>query len=208
MKAFIFDLDGVLVDTAKYHYLAWKEVADSLNLNFNESMNEKLKGVSRDKSLKIIIEENGRDLSEFDLSNILKIKNEIYLSYINKIDRNELLPGAESLLKQSKENGIFVCLGSASKNAKLILHKTKIYDLFDCIIDGNDVSNAKPNPEVFIKSSQILGIEHNLCTVFEDSQAGIDAAITAGMNTVGIGKNNALKGANIIIKNLAEFNIN
>lgn len=205
MEAYIFDLDGVLVDTAKFHYLAWKSVADSLGLYFDENINEKLKGVSRKRSLEIILEFNKVDFSDFNLENILIEKNEIYLGYINDIDDSELLPGAKKLLLECKERSIHVCLGSASKNAKLILENTRIIDLFDYIVDGNDVTKAKPDPEVFIKSSDYLGIKSEFCTVFEDSQAGIDAAIRAGMNVVGIGSDSILHGTDIIIKNLSEF---
>ncbi len=208
IKAFIFDLDGVLVDTAQYHYLAWLEIANSLSLHFDHGLNEKLKGVSRSHSLEIIFQRNQRDIRDCDIEAVLNRKNQIYLSYIEQIDSHELLPGAMEVLKSARSRSLKVCLGSASKNAKLILNKTGIYDLFDLIVDGNEVSKAKPDPEVFQRSCEHFGLIGPQCLVFEDSLAGITAAKTANMKTVGIGEKTILTTADTVIQNLSFFDFN
>lgn len=205
MTTFIFDLDGVLVDTAKYHYLAWKETADKYHLSFSEQINEKLKGVSRTECLEIILRESKQELSEHEKNILLEEKNNIYLSYIESITPDEVLPGVIDILDFAKRNGIYICLGSASKNAKPILEKTALTEYFDCIVDGTNVSKAKPDPEVFLKGADTLGIEPKNCIVFEDSEAGISAAIFAGMKSVGIGNKNILNKANIIVDSLEDI---
>jgi beta-phosphoglucomutase len=205
MKACIFDLDGVLVDTAKYHYLAWKTISDRFGFIFDEGMNERLKGVSRERSFEIIVENNNKEIEKFNVEDILEEKNSIYLNYINAIDHHELLPGAELLLKQCKKQNIYIALGSASKNAKLILTRTGIYDYFDVIVDGNDVKKAKPDPEVFQRACNILGLCGDDCIVFEDSTAGIQAAQKASMKTVGVGDKSILINADIVVNYLSEF---
>ena len=149
-KAFIFDLDGVIVDTAKYHYLAWKELANQLGFDFTPEQNERLKGVSRVRSLEILLDIGKVHLEDDEKSKYLKEKNEQYLQYIAKMDHTEILPGIDDLLHYLKLNKIPFSLGSASKNARLILEILDLIGLFDAIVDGNDVSTAKPDPEVFL----------------------------------------------------------
>jgi len=206
MTTFIFDLDGVLVDTAKYHYLAWKKTSDKHQLYFNEEINEKLKGVSRAECLDIILNESKKSLPENLKAEILKEKNSIYLSYINNLKPDEVLPGVIDTLDFAKKNGIYICLGSASKNAQPILDKVALTDYFDCIVDGTHVSKAKPDPEVFLMGAERLGVLPNECIVFEDSAAGIEAANIAGMKSIGIGNKKILCKANIVINNLEELN--
>lgn len=206
MSAFIFDLDGVLVDTAKYHYLAWLHISKKYGYIFNETINEKLKGVSREKCLDIILKLSSITINDQKKAIILKEKNDIYLDYIETLTPDEVLPGVINILDYAKENSISICLGSASKNAKPILDKVGIADYFDCIVDGTDVSKAKPDPEVFLKGADQLNVEPIDCIVFEDSEAGIEAAINAGMKTIGIGDKFILKKANLIINNLEEIN--
>ncbi|MBU3200411.1 beta-phosphoglucomutase [Clostridium estertheticum] len=205
IKAMIFDLDGVLVDTAKYHYLAWKRLAEELNIEFSIEDNERLKGVSRMKSLEIILE-----IGSITLDNDAKIKladkkNIWYVEYISKLTPADILPGVIDFLKSIKINGLKIALGSASKNSMLILNNLKLTDYFDVIIDGTKVSSAKPNPEVFLKGALALEVLPCQCIVFEDAQAGIDAAINAGMYCIGIGSKNILKKANLVLSGFSNM---
>ena len=186
-KAFIFDLDGVIVDTAKYHYLAWKKIANELGIEFTHEHNELLKGVSRVRSLDIILGLGQVEASQEQKNQWLIQKNEEYLTYLVDMDSNEILPGVMSVLEFLKANQQPIALGSASKNARPILEKTGILSYFDVIVDGNDVSNAKPDPEVFLQAAQKLGISNENSIVFEDSVAGIQAANIAAMKSIGIG---------------------
>jgi beta-phosphoglucomutase len=187
-KAFIFDLDGVIVDTAKYHYLAWKKIASELGIEFTHEHNELLKGVSRVRSLDIILGLGNVNASQEQKDQWLIQKNEDYLSYLVDMDQSEILPGVMTVLEFLKANHQPIALGSASKNARPILEKTGILSYFDAIVDGNDVSNAKPDPEVFLQAAQKLGISNENSIVFEDSVAGIQAANIAAMTSIGIGE--------------------
>lgn len=186
-KAFIFDLDGVIVDTAKYHFLAWQKLAQELGIEFTPEHNEELKGVSRVRSLDIILALGHIEASQEDKNKWLIQKNEDYLSYLVDMDESEILPGVLHVLEFIKEKKQLIALGSASKNARPILEKTGILHFFDAIVDGNDVSNAKPDPEVFLKAAQLLNVSNENAIVFEDSVAGIQAANIANMISVGIG---------------------
>lgn len=186
-KAFIFDLDGVIVDTAKYHFLAWQKLANQLGIEFTHEHNEELKGVSRVRSLDIILELGNVQASQEDKNQWLVQKNEEYLSYLVDMDESEILPGVLKVLEYLKSKNQFIALGSASKNARPILEKTNIMHFFDAIVDGNDVSNAKPDPEVFLRAAQLVGVSNENAIVFEDSVAGIQAANIANMISVGIG---------------------
>jgi len=206
-KAFIFDLDGVIVDTAKFHYLAWKELANELGFTFTEEQNEQLKGVSRVASLEILLNIGNIHISDERKTKLLKEKNEEYLRYIEKMGRDEILPGIKTLLDYLKENKIPFSLGSASKNARLILKILDIYDLFDAIVDGNDVSSAKPDPEVFLIAAKKLNKDPQDCIVIEDAQAGIQAANNANMISIGIGDKKILKEAGFVLNNTGELTI-
>ncbi|MGL2992560.1 beta-phosphoglucomutase [Flavobacterium sp. TSSA_36] len=186
-KGFIFDLDGVIVDTAKYHYLAWKKIADSLHIEFTHDHNELLKGVSRVRSLDIILDLGKIEASQEQKDQWLIQKNEDYLSYLVDMDETEILPGVMTVLNFLKAKGQGIALGSASKNARPILEKTGILSYFDVIVDGNDVSNAKPDPEVFLIAAQKLAVANSDSFVFEDSVAGVQAANIGTMTSIGIG---------------------
>lgn len=186
-KAFIFDLDGVIVDTARYHYLAWQKIANRLGINFTHEHNELLKGVSRIRSLDIILGIGDIEATQEDKDKWLLEKNEDYLTYITHMKEDEILGGVVPVLEYLKNNGQKVALGSASKNARPILEKVGILHFFDAIVDGNDVTNAKPDPEVFLRAAQMLGIPAERSIVFEDAVAGIQAANAAGMVSIGIG---------------------
>jgi beta-phosphoglucomutase len=191
-KAFIFDLDGVIVDTAKYHFLAWQKLASQLGIEFTHEHNEELKGVSRVRSLDLILELGNITASQEDKNKWLIQKNEDYLSYLVDMDESEILPGVVKVLEYLKNNNQAIALGSASKNARPILEKTNIMHFFDAIVDGNDVSNAKPDPEVFLQATRKLGITNQNAIVFEDSVAGIQAANSAKMISIGIGDSSVL----------------
>lgn len=200
-KACIFDLDGVIVDTAKYHYLAWKRLADSLGIEFNEHDNEQLKGVSRVESLNLILKLGGKHLNQAEFNGSLDIKNTWYLEYIQEIGPEEILPGVKEFLNSVKQKKMRIALGSASKNALLILERIQLKDYFEVIIDGNKVSKAKPDPEVFLNAAKEIGTEPIHCIVFEDALAGVQAAKNANMKVVGIGDKNVLHEANLIMPN-------
>lgn len=206
-KAALFDLDGVIVDTAKYHYLAWKRLANELGFDFTEKDNERLKGVSRMRSLEILLEVGGLNFNEEEKLKLAEKKNNWYVEYITKMDESEILPGAKECLIKLREKGIKTSLCSASKNAQLILNNLKIKDLFDAIVDGTKTSKAKPDPEVFLLGAKELLVSPEDCVVFEDAEAGIEAAKSAKMFAVGIGDEKILSKADIVIKGLYEFDV-
>ncbi|HEY5586842.1 MAG TPA: beta-phosphoglucomutase [Ruminiclostridium sp.] len=205
IKGAIFDLDGVIVDTAKYHYLAWARLAKELGFDFTLQDNERLKGVSRVKSLEILIEIGDKNFSEAEKNIMAEKKNNWYVDYIKEMDESELLRGAKEYIMQLRNQGVKIALGSASKNAPMILENLKIVELFDAVIDGNRVSKAKPDPEVFILGALELGLESADCVVFEDAEAGVEAAKHAGMKVVGIGDKEILKDADFVISGLFEL---
>lgn len=207
-KAFIFDLDGVIVDTAKYHYLAWQKIAAELNIEFTHEHNELLKGVSRVRSLDIILELGKVTASQEDKNRWLIQKNEDYLSYLVDMDESEILPGVFEILKFLKENNQPIALGSASKNARPILEKTGLLSYFDAVVDGNDVTNAKPDPEVFLMAAKLLNIKPEDSIVFEDSVAGVQAANIGNMTSIEIGEANTLHEAKYIFKDFTAIDTN
>ncbi|PTN08159.1 beta-phosphoglucomutase [Mangrovibacterium marinum] len=199
IAACLFDLDGVLVDTARYHFLAWKKLADELGIDFTLEHNELLKGVSRMDSLDIILNIGNLQLSQEKKNALADQKNQVYLEYILQMNEEEILPGVKDFLTALRKLGVGVALGSASKNAPLILERLKIGNLFDAVIDGTKVSKAKPDPEVFLKGAEALAAKPAACIVFEDAIAGIEAARNAGMMAVGVGDPQTLSRANLVI---------
>lgn len=199
MKACLFDLDGVIVDTARYHYIAWKALANELGFDFTEKDNERLKGVSRMDSLNILLEIGGVQLDETEKLRLASKKNEHYVDFIAKMKPDEILPGVLDFLQLLKESGVKIALGSASKNAPMILERLNLLPWFDAIIDGNSVSKAKPDPEVFLNGAKALQVDPADCIVFEDAQAGVEAAIRGGMHVVGIGDTETLNQADLVI---------
>ncbi|WP_068614332.1 beta-phosphoglucomutase [Paenibacillus tuaregi] len=205
MKGAIFDLDGVIVDTAKYHYLAWRSLAEELGFEFTEEDNERLKGVSRMESLNILLEIGRIDAPDEERERMAASKNERYVEFISRLDESELLPGVRAYLTDLRSKGVKIALGSASKNAEFILSKLNIRGLFDAVVDGNQVVNAKPDPEVFLIACRKLGLEPAECVVFEDAAAGVQAAIAAGMGVVGIGRADLLPGADKVVSGVDEL---
>jgi beta-phosphoglucomutase len=207
VKAIIFDLDGVIVDTARYHYLAWKRLAEELGFGFSLEQNERLKGVSRMTSLKILLEIGGLKKTMKEEELLARKKNEWYVDYINKLTPGDILPGAFDLLYQLQQRKILIGMGSASKNARNILLHIGLLSFFNCIVDGFKVSNAKPDPEVFLLAAAELSVEPGQCIVFEDAVAGVEAAHRAGMKCVGVGHPQILSAADWVVPNLVDFDI-
>ncbi len=207
IKACIFDLDGVIVDTARYHFIAWKALADELGFEFTEQDNERLKGVSRMRSLDILLEIGGIEFPQEKKDELAKRKNEHYRSFITEMTPDEILPGAMDFIKEVKDNDLLIALGSASKNAMTILDRLNLTSWFDAVIDGTKVSNAKPDPEVFLKGAEALKTPPANCVVFEDAEAGVEAALRGGMKCVGIGSPDVLGKAHLVVSGLHEMDM-
>ncbi|MBQ4912997.1 beta-phosphoglucomutase [Maribacter sp. MMG018] len=204
-KGFIFDLDGVIVDTAKYHYLAWKKLAGELGFEFTKAQNELFKGVSRKRCLEILLKIGNIEATQEQFNKWMVEKNEDYLAYIEKMDASEILPDVPRVLGFLKQKNVPIALGSASKNARAILKKVELLPYFDSIVDGNDVSKAKPDPQVFLIAAKNLHVDPVNCVVFEDAVAGIQAANNAGMISIGIGDANILNEANYNFNGFTEI---
>lgn len=204
-KGFIFDLDGVIVDTAGFHYLAWHNLAKDLGFDFTEAQNEAFKGVSRVRSLELLLEIGGMTATDAEKEVWLKKKNEEYLSYIDNMTADDILPGVKPILEYLQQKKVPMALGSASKNATPILKRVILFDIFNVIVDGNAVKKAKPDPEVFLIGAEKLNIAPSNAIVFEDSIAGIQAANIAGMISVGIGEKDILHEAHYIFKDFTEI---
>lgn len=202
IKACIFDLDGVLVDTAHYHFLAWERLAAELGFEFTIHDNEALKGVSRMASLDILLSKGNIIVDANKKVEFAERKNRWYVEYIERMNQNDLLPGVEQFLNECRERGLKLGLGSASKNAKTILTLTQLIDKLDVVVDGTCITSAKPDPEVFLLAAQQLGVEPKQCVVFEDAVAGVEAAKRAGMYCVGVGNPEILKDADIVVPSL------
>ncbi len=202
---FIFDLDGVIVDTAKYHYLAWKKLANQLNFDFTKEHNELFKGVSRKRCLEILLNLAEVEATHEQFDRWMIEKNIDYLAYIEKMDESEILPDVPEVLEYLLKKNIPIALGSASKNARAILEKVNLLHYFNTIVDGTNVIKAKPDPEVFIIAANQLGVATNKCIVFEDAVAGIQAANAAEMISIGIGDAQILSEADYNFKDFTEM---
>jgi beta-phosphoglucomutase len=207
IEACIFDLDGVIVDTAKYHFLAWKRLADNLKIPFSEIDNERLKGVSRMDSLEIILEIGGRAPDKKKKEEYADLKNRWYVEYVKKMTPEEILPGSLEFINELKKENIKIAIGSASRNTPLILNQVNLTEVFDAVVDGNIVHKTKPDPAVFLTAAKMLKVKPGKCVVFEDAAAGIQAAIKAGMLGVGIGNEEVLTRAHLVVKGLFEMSL-
>lgn len=186
-KAIIFDLDGVLVSTDQYHYKAWNKMAGDLNINFDQELNNHLRGISRMDSLNIILNAANLKLSESEKVLLAEEKNNYYVEYLQLLNESDIDPIVIEVLNQLKEKQIKLAIGSSSKNAKLILERVKLISYFDAISDGNNIENSKPNPEVFLKAAEYIMEDPKNCLIVEDAVSGIEAGHKAGMKTVAIG---------------------
>lgn len=204
IKGFIFDLDGVLVDTARFHFQAWKRLANSLDIDFTESQNEQLKGVGREDSLKKILEWGNATLSDNEFQSLMLKKNAWYLEMVESMASDDTLPGVKEFLNTTRQLNLKIGLGSASKNARKILDRVEITEYFDVIIDGNQTTKSKPDPQVFSFGAEGLDLKPETLVVFEDSQAGVKAANDGGFKSVGIGDKKTLSEATKVYKGLSE----
>lgn len=194
--AVIFDLDGVLVHTDHFHYLAWKKIADEKNIEFNPTINNRLRGVSRMESLEIILERYaGTPLSDKEKEEMAETKNEYYKELLKTMKPTDVDMKVRQTLNHLKEKGIRLAVGSSSKNAKFILKQVELEDVFDAVSDGTNIRRSKPDPEVFLKAAEYLGVRQEECLVVEDADAGIIAAKNAGMKAAGIGEASHCKDA-------------
>jgi beta-phosphoglucomutase len=207
IKALIFDLDGVLVSTEHNHFIAWQKTALKLGIEFNESHNEFLKGVSRIDSLKKILELGKKVISEDYFNQLLEEKNNFYLESIQNLSQDHLLRGVLNLLDKAKNEGLKLAVGSSSKNAKHILQLVGIIAYFDTIVDGNDVEFPKPHPEVFLKGAQLLDCRPDECVVFEDALSGIKAAKEGRFISIGVGNPTLKNEAHYYLDDLTQFRL-
>jgi beta-phosphoglucomutase len=207
IKGCIFDLDGVIVDTAHYHFLAWKRLANELGYNLTESENERLKGVSRMKSLDIILDLAGVSLNEEHREILATKKNIWFIEYVEQMTPDEIFAGVKPLLRELKSNGIKVGLASSSKNAKTVIRLLRIQDEFAAIVDGNMIRHTKPHPEIFLTTAEKMALDPHECVVIEDAEAGVEAALAAGMKCIGIGSPILLQKANKVFSKTSDVRL-
>lgn len=206
IKACIFDLDGVLVDTAHYHFLAWKRLAKEFDYELTEEINEQLKGVSRMKSLEIVLKHANIAIAEDKKKSLADRKNSWFTEYVHAMKAEELYPGVKELFGKLKADNIKIALASSSKNAQTIIDILGIRNEFEAVVDGNMIVHSKPDPEIFLLAAEKLGLNAEDCVVFEDAEAGVEAALAAGMKCVGVGNPAQLKKANHVIRSIEDFN--
>ncbi|MCL6275306.1 beta-phosphoglucomutase [Muricauda sp. 2012CJ35-5] len=204
IKGFIFDLDGVITDTAELHYEAWKALADEMGWDFDYQVNDKLRGISRMDSIKVILEHNNTSLEEDRLAELATKKNDIYVASLENMTPDDYLPGARELLTHLRTEGYNVALGSASKNAIKVLAQLNANIYFDVIGDGNSVSKSKPAPDIFLYGADKLKLQPEECIVFEDAESGVDAAKAGGFHSVGIGPEERLGHADLRFDSMSE----
>jgi len=207
LRACIFDLDGVIVDTARLHYLAWKRLASELGIDLTPEYNEKLKGVSRIDSLNLILEMKRISLSEEEKNRLAEKKNKWFLEYIHSMSEADIFPGVRELLAGLKETGVRTALASSSKNAFTILRQLGITNQFEVAVDGNMITHTKPHPEIFTKTATLLNLPPETCLVIEDAAAGVAAAKAAGMCCVGVGDKEMLREADLIVSGVSELSV-
>ncbi|NNE13934.1 MAG: beta-phosphoglucomutase [Saprospiraceae bacterium] len=208
IQACIFDLDGVIVDTAKYHFIAWAQMAKDLGISFTEKENENLKGVGRMESLEYILSLGNVEKSDQEKTDLAQLKNEHYKQLISNINNEEILPGVVSLLDELKSSHIKIALGSSSKNARGILNALDLMKYFDVVVDGTDITKSKPDPQVFTMGADQLKLSPSHIVVFEDAYNGIEAAKQGGFFAIGVGDENELDNADVVIPGMADFNLN
>jgi beta-phosphoglucomutase len=201
IKAFLFDLDGVLTDTSEFHYQAWQRLADEEGLPFSRQDNEALRGVSRRASLNILLK--GKQISEETAESWMERKNRYYIELVEKMTPGDLLPGSANLLGELRQAGLKIAIASASKNAPMVLERLKLADAIDCVVDAGLIEHSKPAPDVFLKAAEMLGVAPQECVVVEDAAAGVAAAITGGMHSLGIGPQGRVGAAEVVLPDLA-----
>jgi len=207
IKACIFDLDGVIIDTAKYHFLAWKRLAEELGIPFTPEHNERLKGVSRMRSLDILLELGGRKMDDQEKEALAARKNKWFVEYINQVKPEDTYPGVRELVRKMRQKGLKTGLASSSKNAGTVIRRIEMEKEFDTMVDGTMIKHTKPDPEIFLLAASRLKTPPSECVVFEDAEAGVEAAVNAGMRAVGIGSASQLGKANLVIPGTGDFNL-
>ncbi len=204
IKAVIFDLDGVIVSTDECHYKAWKKIADEEGIYFDRQINERLRGVSRMESLDIVLERAEKAYTDEEKFALAERKNNCYKEYIKSLTPDDILEGVMVNLEALKKAGIKIAIGSSSKNTPIILKQIGLDGYFDAVSDGNNISKSKPDPEVFLKAADMLGMAYEYCLVVEDADAGIEAGRNAGMMTLAVNK---AQGADVKVENLGKASI-
>ena len=207
LRAVLFDLDGVLTDTAHYHFQSWQVIAEELGITHDEEQNEKLKGVDRLASLMIILGDRAGEFSEVQIQDMMRRKNEIYVEKIKQMSPADRYEGCVELLTALRDAGIFVAVGSSSKNARPVIDYIQIGNLLDAVVDGTELENGKPDPEVFLKAAAKLGVSPEDCVVVEDAEAGVEAALRGGMKAVGFGHPGSLQKAHLLVNSLKQLSV-
>src|ERR1035437_9825324 len=205
IKAVIFDLDGVIVSTDEHHFQAWKQLTDEERIPFDRKDNERLRGVSRMESLEIILEKSSKTYSAAEKQTMARRKNDIYRELLRGLSPSDVLPGVTSTLQVLRERGLKIAIGSSSKNVVPILRAIGLADVFDAVADGNHISRSKPDPEVFRLAAQRMGVSSEQCLVVEDADAGVEAALAAGMSVLAVGSANGHPKATLSAENLAHI---
>lgn len=206
LRAFIFDLDGVITDTAEFHYQAWKRLAEEESIPFTRKDNEELRGVSRERSLELLI--GDREYSEHEKKVLMERKNRYYQDLVAAITSDDLLPGAGNIIKRLKNNGYKLAVASASKNAKTVIKNLGLEDTFDTITDGYSVKNGKPAPDLFLYTADKIGVLPEYCAVLEDAKSGVEAALAANMMAIGIGPAERVGAADYVYNTIADVDLN
>ncbi len=207
IKGLIFDLDGVIVDTAHYHYLSWREISRDLNIDFTIKDNENLKGVSRIDSLNYILKLGSLSFNTEEKNNLLDKKNNIYKHSISSLGKKNILKGVEKILSKAREKKMLLAVGSSSKNAKMIVEKLNLTHLFQAVVDGTMVKKTKPDPEVFLKAAKKMNLKSSECIVFEDAESGVIAAKKGGFHVVSVGNINIRNIGDVYVESLEDFNL-
>lgn len=205
MKGFIFDLDGVIVSTDGLHYRAWKQMTDNEGIYFDEEINNRLRGVSRMASLEIVLERSDREYSDDEKLALATYKNDLYKELLKSLTPDDILPGVSEVLNQLRARGYKLAIGSSSRNTPAILKYIGLESFFDAVSDGNNITNSKPDPEVFVKGAQFLGLECSECYVVEDAKAGVDAGRAGGFTTIALGDAYGYEKADHSIKDFNEI---
>lgn len=204
-EAVIFDLDGVITDTAEYHYLGWQRMADEEGIPFDRAFGDRLRGVSRVESLQMIL--GDRDVSTEVFTELADRKNRYYVEFLNEVTPDDLLPGARELVQECKDRGLKVAIGSSSKNAKTVLQQLQVTGMFDAITDGHDAEHSKPAPDLFLHAAKQLSVDPERCVVIEDAASGVEAASAAGMLAVGIGPEDRMSAADVRFDSVADADL-
>lgn len=207
IRAVIFDLDGVITDTAEYHFLAWKKLAKNFHIPFDKMTKDDFRGIPRMAALEVLLQKQNRAFSNTQKKELISIKNDYYLAMIEQISANDFLPGAKKFILDTKKKNLKCAIASSSKNAQLVLNRLGILKEFHIVVDGHDFRQAKPHPEIFLLAANKLRINPINCLVIEDAAVGIEAGRRAGMKTLGLGSKKLLKDADLVLNSLENVNL-